>query len=429
MYFGMTGNDRFITGEYLELLKDVLKWMEDYCYDPEMGAIGTYYLGGGSEDPFLGSNDYGYDAAVGSFMGRNPYYPKHNGKAILRAYEFNMNLNQYNMYLMLSSATDGEISKEYIRKAQVIEKFLNKLDSLNASAYFLLKDEGMVLVKRDEGEQEHATFAIQDDAPASFSPNYHKYFINRMNDFKALDNEAILDKFATGIYGRLAGLDNEFVDEDKIIESIKATMSYNIEPSRYIPMPYTMVEYFGAEPGSFHDIRPQAFATAPFQAALTNLSIRALPYGIAVRGTKYVDELKDFEYLNGRMNVSYSGEGSNVKKIMLNGKELRHTFQIPDNYVKNGINKVSIELQNKENHKNLLVSSTVRLMEVKESDNEIHFKIKGFSQNVLIYKNLDGDIGIKDSNGKKISFKRNKSEKYSFIEFFGKGNFMVEVKI
>jgi hypothetical protein len=110
--------------------------------------------------------------------------------------------------------------------------------------------------------------------------------MSRMNDFKALDNEAITDKYATGIYGRLGGLDNEFVNEDDIIRSIEVTLPYNINASRYIPMPYSMVEYFGAEEGSFHDIRPQAFSTAPYMAALVNLSVRTLPHGITLRGTK-----------------------------------------------------------------------------------------------------------------------------------------------
>ena len=429
MYYGLTGDNRFVSGEYLELLTDVVVWMERYCYDEEMNAIGTYYLGGGSEDPFLGSNDYGYDAAVGSFMNRNPYYPKYEGKAILRAYEFNMNLNQYNMYLMLSSVTEEETSKKYLEKAHTIAKFLNRLDSLNASAYYLLEDEGLVLIKREEGENEHGTFAIQNSAPASFSPNFHNYFINRMNDFKALDDEAITDKFATGIYGRLAGLDNEFVNEDDIIQSIEVTLPYNVKASRFIPMPYSMVEYFGAEEGSFHDIRPQAFSTAPYMAALVNLSIRTLPYGIALRGTKYISELKNFEYLNGRISVSYSGNGNKVKKILLNDKEIKHTLQIPDNLLKPGESSISVELNEKSDTPNQLVYSTVRLNEIINEAHPVIYNINGYSQNILIFKNLDGKINIIDSSGKETDFQIHKYEEYSFIGFWGKGAYRVELRL
>ncbi|MDZ7722587.1 MAG: hypothetical protein U5R06_07180 [candidate division KSB1 bacterium] len=263
MYWGLGGSDRFVTGENLQLLKNVVDWVERYCWDADMQAIGTYYLGGGSEDPFLGSNDYGYDAAVGSFMSRNMGYPRYKGKAILRAFEYGMNLNQYNMYLMLYSITSGDEAEEYLEKAKTVAQYLEKLDSMGITAYYRLKDRELVAVP--SGNQRTgdnlALFAIQNRAPAYYMPNYPDKFMQRTTGYTPFNDKDLRHHYATQIYGRLQGLDTEFMNEEDIIKTIRATLPYHIKPSRYIPMPWSMVEYFGAEEGSFHDIRPQAFST------------------------------------------------------------------------------------------------------------------------------------------------------------------------
>lgn len=425
MYWGLTGDDRFVSGKNRQLLIDVIDWLDRYCYDSNMNAIGTYYLGGGSEDPFLGSNDYGYDAAVGSFLNGKPYTPSYEGHPILRAYEFNMNLNQYNMYLMLSEVTEGKQSQAYIKKAKTIEKFLNHLDSLDASAIYLLKDKGLVTVKRKPGETENGLFAIQDIAPASFMPNFHKYFMNRMNSFKTYTTESIKNQYACNVYGRLAGLDIEFVKESDIVKSLIASAGYNVKPSKYIPMPYTMVEVFDAEPGTYHDIRPQAFSTGPFQAAITNLAVRTMPFGIALRNSNVIKEIHDFEYLNSNLDITFSGSGE-IAKILLNGKELKNTLQIPDEDLLTGKNKVEIFLSSETNNSPQLVYSTLRLLNTTEQGNKINYKIKGYCQDVLIFKNVKENPVIKDKSGNLVNASYKKDGIYLFVEFFGKGDYSID---
>ena len=426
MYWGLTGDDRFVSGENRQLLIDVVDWVDRNNYDSNLNAIGTYYIGGGSEDPFLGSNDYGYDAAVGSFLNGKPYTPSYDGHPILRAYEFNMNLNQYNMYLMLSEVTEGAQSQAYIEKAKTIEKFLNRLDSLDASAIYLLKDKGLVTVKRKPGETENGLFAIQDIAPASFMPNFHKYFMNRMHSFKPYTTESIKNQYACNVYGRLAGLDIEFVKESDIVASLSASAVYNVKPSEFIPMPYTMVEVFGAETGTYHDIRPQAFSTGPFQAAITNLAIRTMPFGIALRNSNVIKELDDFEYLKSNLDLAFTGSGE-IAKISLNGKELKNTLQIPDADLLPGKNKVEVLLDNEKNNSTQLVYSTVRLLKVVEEGNEINYKIKGYSQNVLIFKNAKENPVIKDQSGNALNASYNRDGIYLFVEFFGKGDYTIDI--
>lgn len=426
MYWGLTGDDQFVSGKNKQLLIDVVDWLDRYCYDSSMQAIGTYYIGGGSEDPFWGSNDFGFDAAVGSFMNRNPSPPQYAGDTILRAYEFNMNLNQYNMYLMLSSVTSGNQSKKYIEQAHTIERFLNKLDSLNASAIYLLKNKGMITIPRTPGETEKGLFAIQHNAPACYMPNFSKYFMNRMTSFKSFTTESIKHQYACDVYGRLAGLDIEFMAEQKIVESLLATLQYNIQPSRFIPMPYSMVEVFGAESGTYHDIRPQAFSTGPFQAAVANLAVRTMPFGIALRGSNYLKEITDFEYLHSNLNIYFEGKGQ-ISTVTLNNAELSYTLQIPDKKLQTGNNKIEIKLSDHPDKSPCLVYSTVRLNEVEKTNTGIVYNIAGYSQNVLIFKNTTGNIRILDTDNKEVKYTTKREEDYLFIEFFGKDAYKVIV--
>ena len=425
MYWGLSGDDQFVKGENLKLLVDVVDWVDRYCDDKKIGAIGTYYIGGGSEDPFLGSSDYGYDAAVGSFMDRNTNFPKYEGQPILRAYEFNMNLNQYNMYLMLSAVTEGDQSASYVRKAELIQKFLNRLDSLNAKAYYLLKDKGLVVVKRKEGDVEKGLFAIQHNAPASFMPNFHAYFMARMSSFTAFTTESIIDKYACDVYGRLAGLDPEFVSEDDIVKSLNASIPYNVKPSKFIPMPYSMVEVFGAKEGTYHDIRPQAFSTGPYQAAIVNLAVKTMPFGIALRASNYIKTINEFNYLKRKIDISYTGTGT-IAKIKLNGAELNNTLQIPDNLLVKDKNKIEIVLDKNVNTTPQLVYSTVRLLSIKNDGSNIKYNIQGYCQNVLIFKNVKENPVVKSKNGNIIQPTFVKDGIYLFVEFFGKDNFIVE---
>jgi hypothetical protein len=426
MYWGLTGSDRFVSGDHLRLLKEVVDWVERYCWDPDMQAIGTWYIGGGSEDPFLGSNDYGYDAAVGSFMGRNMGYPEYNGKAILRAYEYNMNLNQYNMYLMLSSVSSGEEAEQYIRKAQVLARYLHKLDSLHIIGYYLVEDEGIVPITPGRRRGDNlALFAIQNKAPAYYMPDYPRKFMERATGYVPYTDSTLRHNYATQVYGRLQGLDNEFMNEDDIIKTIRATLPYHIKPSSYIPMPWSMVEYFGAEEGSFHDIRPQAFSTAPYIAALTNLSIKTMPFGIAVRGTKYVKEISDFAYLDGSVSVFYNGEG-NISSVELNGKELKYTLQIPDRRLQAGDNRVDVKMDKKGTQGPCLVYSTVRLNDVSEGGGHVVYDVQGYSQNVMVIKNASGGLKVFDALNNPVPVILTKEGKYLFAEFWGKGEYRME---
>jgi len=468
MHWGLTDDPVFVAGKNLEVLEDAMSWMETYCWNDSVGAFGGYYEGGGSEDPFYGSHDFGWDAAVGSFMQRNPYAPMYEGRIILRSYEFSMNLNQYNMYLMLHAVLDGERSACYLEKAKRVEVFLLKLLMDKHQAYYLLAEEDALLpgkpaagditdlmpVPYGDGEMETGRFAIQNQHAAFFIPEYATVFMNRMRSFKPFTEESIQGTMPCVVYGQMAGLDTEFVDEEGIYASLLVSLPYHVNPTKYNPMPYTMVEVMGVQDGAFHDVRPQAFSAGPFQAAVTNLAIRVLPFGVAFRATRHIAILRHFEYLCGTLDVSFEGKGM-IERIVLNDIALAGTLQIPDSLMQPGDNKAVVSLSETGTGTGaegvLLVASTVRLLETEATiclekniaaehkaepsstlqpnlaPSAMTYVVRGYGQNVMIFRENGLDFVVKNARNSMVEGKIECIGMHTFFTFWGKGDYRVQV--
>ncbi|MBD3243817.1 MAG: hypothetical protein GF331_24715 [Chitinivibrionales bacterium] len=429
MYWGLTGDDTFVRGAYLRVLEDAVRWLEEYTFDEKMGALGAYYHGGGAEDPFYGSGDFGWDAAVGCPMSRHAEAPMHEGKRILRTYELGLNLDMYNMYLMLATVTRGAKARAYLAKARTIETFLRKLHELNAVAWYRLQGvKDLVLVKQNRHNRNghSGLLAVQGRSPAFFMPDYATLYLNRQKSFTPLTPKTVVGLMPCGLYGRLAGLDTEFVDEDGIMQTLEAGLKYHVEPSHFNPMPYTMVETLGVKDGEYHDIRPQAFSAGPFQAAVTNLAVRTMPFGIALRGTKHIRELSHFEYLDGHLDIRYKGTGA-VRRILLNGKPLEHTLQIPDSRIRKGANSAEVQLAKAPAAGPVLVFSTVRLHKVDVHDGTPLYDIEGYCQNVLVLRDTDCPVTVTDTAGRAVSTSESRHGRHLFVEFWGSGRFIANL--
>ena len=70
----------------------------------------------------------------------------------------------------------------------------------------------------------------------------------------------------------------------------------------------------------------------------------------------------------------------------MNGQELNNKLQIPDEIVKPGINNIKIYHNDKPDVITQIVYSTVRLLKVTRNISQLSYQIKGYSQNVLIFK-------------------------------------------
>jgi hypothetical protein len=339
---------------------------------------------------------------------------------------------------MLASATTGAKSRRYLRKAKGIEAFLRKLIKEKVDAYYQLKGVRSLVPVRDT-RGEHFTgqigsrwkkhtgqFAVQGRFSAFFMPDYAQLYINRAEQFSPLDDKTVIGVMPCGLYGRLATLDTALVDERGIMQTLEASLPYHVEPSYYNPMPYTMVEVLGVKDGEYHDIRPQAFSAGPFQAAVTNLALHTMPFGIALRGTNYVKELKHFEYMGRTIDVRFRGSGE-IRSITLNGAPLANTLQIPDKRLQQGANRVVVSLGKPGPLSPTLVSSTVRLLNVSERKGAVTYRVQAYAQNVLLLSGVSGKVVVRDSAGKAVKTSTRSYKGYLFVEFDGCGRFSVVV--
>lgn len=422
-HWAQTGDRKFVSGKYLKVLEDVVDWLDQYCFDPEVGGLGTFYIGGGNEDPFFGSTDYGWDAAVGKPMMRKCYTPTFEGEIILRAYEFNMNLNQYNMHAMLAIVTHGERSKSHLKKSETYRKFLERLLSVGIKGYYQLQRKGLTEIPYSKEERPCGLFAVQSKNPAFFMPEYARLFMNRMESYRELETESLKNQMPCSVYGLLAGLDTEFVDEDSIFRSLVSTLPYNVHSTPLMPMAYTMVETLGAAEGTYNDIRPQAFSAGPFQAAVANLAFRMLPFGLAVRASNHMSAAKNISCYDTTINMEFVGSGK-VMYVEINGERLEYTLQLPVRMLRGRSNRVVVHL-GEEARTPVLVHSTVRLLEIQTGEGFIAYLVDGYLQNVLVMRNANGKVRITDEHGKEISYDRKTFGKHTFIEFSGHGTYKV----
>ncbi|MDZ7722588.1 MAG: hypothetical protein U5R06_07185 [candidate division KSB1 bacterium] len=132
--------------------------------------------------------------------------------------------------------------------------------------------------------------------------------------------------------------------------------------------------------------------------------------------------------MNRNISVSYSGEG-NISSVTLNGNKLEHTLQIPDDRLQAGDNRLDIKMENQINSLPCLVYSTIRLNDVSEENGIIVYNVQGYSQNVLVMKNVNREFLVFDSQNNPVPVTLTPKGKYLFAEFWGKGEYRVECRM
>lgn len=418
-YWTQTGDSTFITGTYLENLEAATNWMERNNWDEKQQAFGYFYT---SEDPTYGSNDYGLDAAVGSFGPKNPYTLTFENDTILRIYSYDWNLMAYNSYLMLSAMTKGLKASTYFEKAKKMEPFFDKLSKNKTTPDILyqLKKRGFVQAELKSKHQKWGSSLV-----------YFVYDMPKMDGrgtTKLIDSKKDIDgQFAMTVFSALASMDIEFIDEKEIVNVINLILPENIRSGKYLPMPYAMTEIFGIDDGNtYHDIRPQYFSIGPFLGTIGNLSLKRMPFGIAVRGSNLVNNIENYQFQKSFIDISYTGKGK-INEIVLNDEVLQNTLQIPEEKLKTGKNKIQVKLAEKSITAPLLVYSTVRLQKTIVADKNITYYFQTYGKNTLIFKNLINEPKIVDSNNSRIRFQNLKNNGASYLSFEGIGFYQIIV--
>lgn len=423
-YWTLTGDKTYCEGEYLELMEQAMNWMEEYLWDEDKQLFfRTHYC----ETPYAGTRGDGYDNATGA----PTYYndSRYEETPVVGAYDIYINLLNYSVYMMLSAMEEGGMAETYHQKALSVEKGLQEIfayDNVLPSYGEVLTADGQTIMTKPYGMD------IWDYVWALSLPPFtptlpEKYAQWRDQLYKDMTTTS-RGYFLCVYFAMLTSMDSEIHDEEKIVEAMDKLVDYSIEPGKYLPMPYSIPEMFNiSEENPFHDVRPLVYSIAPWLSSVTNLGLRTFPFGVAVRGADHLENINDFVYKQGLLDVTFHGTGD-IQEWTLNGEPVEHSYQIPENLVIPGNNTIEVMLSENPETSDVLIGSTVQLDRFGESDNSVQFQITAYGKNVLIFKNLESEVRITDEEGNEVSSERTELKNLVYIELQGRGKYIVKLK-
>ncbi|HKK67718.1 MAG TPA: hypothetical protein VJ946_05880, partial [Bacteroidales bacterium] len=376
-----------------------MAWLETHVYDEEKGLFGRYHR---CETPFSGSRGFGWDNAVG--RPTNKYYATHEGDTIVFSYDIYMNNLNYSTYLMLAAMeyanNNDQKSAEYLAKANTLEKNINKWlkDKNSLPPYGDLLTNNGDLVQAGPYGLDETDYQWALSIPP-FLPNKPEVLRNISNLLLQDMQEDPKGMFICAYNAILTSMDPLIHDEKQMMERLEYLVPQSVRAGKYLAMPYTIPELVDQEDGDpFHDVRPLVYSIAPWISAVTNFGLHRMPFGIALRGTQYLEKLINYTYKNALLDVNYTGEGE-LNEIKINGQKLAHSYQIPDEILQDGENKVTVVMAAQTAPENILAASTIRLKNITEVKNGVRFNIEAFGQNIMTFLNLEKNLEISDAKG------------------------------
>ncbi|MGA2635369.1 MAG: hypothetical protein ABSF16_14130 [Terracidiphilus sp.] len=420
-YWTQTGDQSYLSGENLALLEDSMDWVERRCFDPSKGLFGRYYH---SESPLYASRDYGWDNAVGVPGQQWPI--AYHGETIRRSYDLYINLLSYSSYLMLSAAEQGGKAETYRRKAEALAAKMQpwldeKHDGLPAFGTLISKDNRPIpagpygqVDPRDVADYEWA-LSLPPFTPRPWETDQiHTALLRHMQANPG-------GYYLAAYFSILTSLDTDVTDEREIMNLIDYASTQSYPAGKYLPMPYAMKEMSDAIDGDhYHDIRPETFTSGPWYGTMAAFGVRKLPFGIAVRPTRYLDRIEKYEYQGSLIDISFEGVGP-LESVTVNGQILLNTLQIPENALHHGENTLRVRMGTPTTSEPLLVSSTVRLLAVTRTRKIVTYKLETYGKNLLIFRNLSSPPRILGPDGKPVRYERHDQDGRTYMEFEGRG--------
>ncbi len=419
-YWTQTGDDTYIKGKYLRTMEEALDWLERYSYDPNMGLMARYHA---CETPLDHSRGWEFDGAVG-YPVVEPTHIQYDGKNIVKAYDIYINNLTYATYVMLSAMTSGSKADGYMAKA---EKLAEKMRAFYKNGQ-VLPEYGFL--RTESGESAMARpygLDIDDYMWALCLPPFYAEDGERL----LAARRAILDKITEGsrfmmsYFAAIRVNDSEVVGEDILLERIAQVIPESVRPGKYLPMPYTTVEMTRMPDGDqYHDVRPYYLGAGTWYGAVAGLALQRLPFGISVRATRELEGLKNYAYKKSLIDVNLTGEGP-IKQVLINGKELRFSYQVPEDLLTRGKNHIDVQKGIGERGEPVLIYSTLLLRSVKAQDSNVEYVMDAFGKNVLRFKRLTGKLEVRDEKGAIIEHTQSSFDKLTQIEF--KGRFRAKI--
>ena len=408
MHWTQTGNDKFTKGVYMQNLEAAMDWLERYSYDAEKQLFFRYYS---CEDPLQYSKEWGYDQANGAPT--NYSKSVYKGETIIKAYDIYINSLNAACYRMLSAMNSGDKALNYHEKAKRIEQKIAEMYDVSTTlpSYGFLQTVDNELIKAEPIGMDITDYQWALSLPL-FKYNNHKRNIEVQRELYKMLRLKPTGMFLAGYNSILASLDTEIHNEDSIMAALDYLVPQSVRPGKFLPMPYTIPEIVNVKDGDpFHAVRPIMFSFAPWYAAVSNLGLRRLPFGIALRNTKYLENIDNYEFKGSLIDIQYKGEGK-INKILVNKKELKGTYQLPENIFVKGENKIEVIMNNNAKPQNVLVSSTSKLLSAKNNN----YLFQAYGNNTLCFTGLTKKINVTNEKGIEIKTVSTVVDEHTWID-------------
>ncbi|MFW6303023.1 MAG: hypothetical protein ACOC2L_00245 [Candidatus Sumerlaeota bacterium] len=178
-----------------------------------------------------------------------------------------------------------------------------------------------------------------------------------------------------------------------------------------------------------HDVRPQAFSIGPWLATMVGFGLRRLAFGLAIRPNRILRSIHSYAWRKSKIHVCFDGEGKELGALVIDGKQVTGTLQIPENLLRNGDVDVKVTLGEKGPERPCLVDSSVRLLECEPGDAGFVYTIETYGMNRMVFRSLGkGEAVVLDAKDKEVETSFRKQHGHGWLEFEGSGEMTVRVK-
>lgn len=417
-FYTQTGNRKFLSEKYMNVLHDNIKWLENNFYDAKREMFFRYHY---CESPYYKSPGDGFDDACGKPGGNN--LTLWGKDTISKGYDQYMNSICYANYIMMSAMSESPLKESYLNKAKKLgDKCMNYYEMIKPypSYGMVLSNKGKEIMTDSIGFDE--TDHIWGLTVPPFLPNQADLQDIRLGFYERQMRKPA-EYFLSSYFSNIAGMDSYIHGEKKLIKAIDYIIPQCIRPGKCLPMPYTIPEIVDVDDcNTYHDVRPQPFSITAMLAAISNLGVRRSANGVGVRATTYLSNIENYSYKNSRINFNFSGNGDKIKSILINGKPLLGSLQIPENRILKDKNTIEVLGSEIENKMPILIESTVKLVSL----NGKKYTIEAVGKNAISFGNIK-NISVKDKNNKPVTFRKIVKKNITHIDFEGVGLFFVEI--
>ena len=418
-----SGDRAFVTGENRSVLNDAVAWLETHCFDRTRHLFGRYYR---CEDAFQGTRDFGYDNAVG-IVAVDPAATgaRWEGKLVRRSYDIYINLCMYSVYCMLAATEDAPAAGAWTAKAAGLAEAMRPFFAGHTPDYGdLLCDDDQLHRAGPYGLDREDYLWGQTLPP--FPPFPQQILDSRQALLDDLLSGRQQDYFLASYFGLLQACDPLWHPEAELYAAIRKGIAQSFESGTSMPMPGAMLEMLNRKEGDpYHYIRPQGFSIGPYLAAVSGLGVRRLPFGLAVRPSRVLQQIERYQYQQAEIDFRFQ-DGPAGHPLCVNQRPLQHTLQIPERWLQRGANQVTIYSGYVATAAPVLADSTVSLLDYAQQDNACTLTLRAFGCNQLTFT---GTLGLCElaQNGKPMAITQTQWKHLTIVQFDGRGEFTLRL--